>query len=98
MPVITQHRVGKGKVILLGTLPEADVLRSFAGSAPILPASDNLVLTARSGSGNAIIAVETENKSGVLVLDGVYKEMLSGRTLEGSVSVAPYEVLVLVKE
>ena len=98
MPVITQHRVGKGKVILLGTLPEADVLRSFAGSAPILPASDNLVLTARSGSGNAIIAVETENKSGVLVLDGAYKEMLSGRTLEGSVSVAPYEVLVLVKK
>ena len=56
------------------------------------------MLTARSGSGNAIIAVETENKAGVLVLDGAYREMLSGRTLEGSVSVAPYEVLVLVKE
>ncbi len=98
MPVITERRVGKGKVILLGSLPEKDVLQSFAGSAPILPASDNVVLTARSGAEYAVIAVETERKDGVVVLDGTYRDLLSGRTFEGSVPLAPYGVRVLKKE
>ena len=98
LPAITERRVGKGKVILLGSLPEADVLRSFAGCAPILPASGNVVLTARSGAQNAVIAVETENRQGVVLLDGAYRELLSGRTLEGSVPLSPYAVLVLVKQ
>ena len=98
LPVITEHAVGKGRVILLGSLPEPDVLRGFVLRAPILPASDNLVLTERSGAQNAVIAVETEGKAGVLVLGGSYRDVLSGKKLQSSVTVAPYEVLVLVKE
>ena len=98
MPVITENKVGKGKVILLGSLPDCATLQALTQRFALLPASDNLVLTERTGEQNAIIAVETQGKEGVLITDGKRKDVLSGRTLDGSVSVRPYEVLVLVKE
>ena len=87
-----------GKVILLGSLPDCATLQALTQRFALLPASDNLVLTERTGEQNAIIAVETQGKEGVLITDGKRKDVLSGRTLDGSVSVRPYEVLVLVKE
>lgn len=98
MPVITENKVGKGKVILLGSLPDCATLQALTQRFALLPASDNLVLTERTGEQNAIIAVETQGKEGLLITDGKRKDVLSGRTLDGSVSVRPYEVLVLVKE
>lgn len=64
---------------------------------PIAEASENVILTARTGKENGIIASETENKQGFVMLDGRYTDLITGRTLTGKVEINPYEVLVLKK-
>ena len=63
--------------------------------APIAEASGNVILTERTGEQNGIIAVETENKSGYIILNGEYTDLITGKTLFGKIETAPYEVLVL---
>ncbi len=99
LSVITERAVGKGKVIMLGSVPSHDALRRLAGIAPIAEASENIILTRRTGEAEALIAVETENKEGYLVLDdGEYFDIVGRRAVSGGrVSVSPYQVLVLQK-
>lgn len=97
LSVITERRLGKGKVILVGSvISHADILR-LVNKRPIAEASDNVILTARTGKENGIIASETENKQGFVMLDGRYTDLITGRTLTGKVEINPYEVLVLKK-
>ena len=95
--VVTEKKVGKGKVIMLGSVLSHEGLRRLAGIAPIAEASGNIRLVERSGEENGIIALELRNEEGYITLDGEYTELLSGRVLNGKVSIAPYEVLVLKK-
>lgn len=95
--VITRRKVGKGSVILLGSVPtHADILRLTA-LPPILDASDGVVLVERSGERSAIIAVETFGEQGSITLPTQYTDMITGKKLRGKVTVAPHEVLVLTK-
>ena len=94
---IAAHKVGKGKVILLGTMPSNAVLRSLVGLAPIAEASSNVRLVARSGAAEGIIAMETENRAGHVVLEGKYRDLIGGGTLGGKVQIPAYGVLVLQK-
>ncbi len=97
LSVITERTVGKGKVILVGSvISHGDLLR-IVNLAPIAEASENVILTERTGKENGIIAVETQNMGGYIVLDGQYTELISGRILSGKVELQPYEVLVLNK-
>lgn len=97
LSVITERKVGKGKVILVGSvISDGDLLR-LVGRAPIAEASDNVVLVERSGEEQGMIAVEIENKSGYLVLDGEYTDLITGKNLTGKIEVSPYEVFVLKK-
>lgn len=82
-------------MILLGSLPDAAAIRRLTGLPPIATASDNIDLTERSGAHRGLIAVETQNKPGTLTLEGTYRDRITDRTLTGTVSVRPYEVLVL---
>lgn len=95
---ITERRVGDGRVIFLGTLPDASAVRRLAGFPPIAEASENIDLTERSGAREGLLAIEVENRAGTLTLPGRYRDRLTGRTLSGTVSLAPYEVLVLEPE
>ena len=94
---VAAHKVGKGKVILLGTMPSNAVLRSLVGLAPIAEASSNVRLVARSGAAEGIIAMETENRAGHVVLEGKYRDLIGGGTLGGKVQIPAYGVLVLQK-
>lgn len=95
LSVMTERKVGKGRVILLGSvISHGDLLR-LVNFTPIADASENIVLTERTG--NAIIAVETDNRSGYLVLKGVYTDLITDRVLSDRINVAPHEVLVLKK-
>ncbi len=97
LSVIAERKVGKGKVILVGSvISHADLLR-LVNRTPIAEASDNVILTERTGKESGIIAVEVENKSGYIVLDGEYTDLITGRTLSDKTEIAPYEALVLVK-
>ena len=97
LSVITQRKVGKGKVILVGSvISHGDLLR-LVDIPPIAEASENVILTERSGKEKLIIAVETEDKEGYIVLDGEYTELLTGKKLEGNMKISPYGVLVLIQ-
>ena len=95
LTVVSERKVGKGKIILVGSvLSHGDLVR-LTGLSPAAKASENIVLTERSGERRGIIAAETQNRAGSLCLNGAYRELITGRTLSGTVEVAPYEVLVL---
>ena len=94
LTVIAEKSIGAGRVILLGSVPTHEDIRRLVGLKPILSASDNITLVERGG---AVVAIELENKSGYIRLDGKYKDRLSDTVLSGKVTVAPYSVLVLEK-
>lgn len=94
---ITERNVGKGKIILVGSVISGGDLLRLVGRAPIAEASENVVLVERSGNERGMIAVEIEDKSGYLVLDGEYTDLITGKNLTGKIEVSPYEVLVLKK-
>lgn len=95
--VITERKVGKGKVILVGSvISHSDLLR-LVNREPIAEASGNIILTERTGEQSGIIAVEVENKGGYIVLDGKYTDLITGRACSGKVEIQPYGVLVLKK-
>lgn len=97
LSVVTERKVGKGKVILVGSvLSHGDILR-LADRAPIAEASGNVVLTERTGTENGIIAVEVENKSGNIILNGSYIDLITGKAYSGKTEIPPYGVLVLKK-
>lgn len=97
LSVVTQRKVGKGRVILVGSvLAPGDILR-LVNRAPIAEASENVILTERTGRQNGIIAVETENRKGYIVLDGEYTELLTGKKLKGKMEITPYQTLVMRK-
>lgn len=97
LSVITERAVGKGKVILVGSVVSHGDLLRLVNRNPIAEASDNVILIERSGKENGIIAVETKNTSGYIVLAGEYTDVITDRKLSGKYNIAPYEVLVLRK-
>lgn len=97
LSVVTERNVGKGKIILVGSVLSHKDLLKLVNKTPVAEASDNVILTERSGVYSGIIAVELQNKDGYIVLDGQYTELISSRQLSGRVKVKPYEVLVLKK-
>lgn len=96
LSVIASRKVGKGKVIVVGSVISADDLLRLVDRQPIADASENVVLTERDNG--VIIAVETENREGYVCLDGNYVDILTNRVLNGKVKINSYEVLVLKKE
>ena len=100
LSVITERKVGKGKVILVGSvIAHGDILR-LVNRAPIAEASENVILTERTqndGGMCGIIAVETQNKSGYIILNGEYTDLITGNTYSGKTQIQPYGVLVLKK-
>lgn len=98
LSVITERKVGKGKVILVGSvLSHGDLLR-LVNKTPICEASGNVILTertAKDGSMAGIIAVETENKGGYVVLNGKYTDLIMGKRYSNKIEIQPYGVLVL---
>ncbi len=98
LPAVTENRVGKGRVIVLGGAPTAQALLRLVGLPPVAQASENVALIGRSGKENGIIAVETERRAGELMLEGDYVDLISGEKYAGRTELAPYSVLVLKRQ
>ena len=97
MPAITERRLGKGRVIVLGGVPSPEALLRLVGLAPVAQADENIVLVERSGKCGGIIALETQGVAGTVTLGGEYTDLLSGKKFSGETQLAPYSVLVLQK-
>ena len=93
--VMTERKVGNGRVILLGSVPDAATIRRLAGLSPIAVASENIDLVEREGDRAGLIATEVENRPGTLTLPARYRDLLTGDIKSGDIALAPYEVLVL---
>lgn len=96
--VVTEKKIGNGRVIMLGSVPSHATLRKLTGLSAIAEASDNIRLVSREGVKEVIIALEQKNQEGYLVLDGKYFELLHGKSVEGRITVKAHEVLVLEKQ
>lgn len=95
MPAIVRRKVGKGEVILLGTVPSKEALRHLIGRDPIACASENMALVKRSGKENGIVALELNHEPGYVKLDKPYYDILGEKTVSGKVEVPPYTALFL---
>lgn len=89
--VITRRKLGKGKIVLVGSVIGGEDLRklleSEAGVVPLAEASDNVILTeyfAENGTKQVgFSAVETENKEGFVDLDGEYINLMTEEQRKG---------------
>lgn len=95
LSVIAQNTVGKGKVIVVGSMIGGKDVVRLTELAPICNASDNVELIKR---GDNIIVVEIENKTGCLELQEAYIDVLSDKRYQGTITIDAFSVMVLRKE
>ena len=96
--------VGRGGVVVLGTHPSAGVLRALtayayekAGIRPGIVSSENVLAIARSGVREGVVLAEVGDEAGTVQLDGKYRDLVSGETVEGELKLDPYDFRVLEK-
>lgn len=103
--VIFRTKVGKGNVIVLGTIPSpADCEKLFRyalelSGAEHLTIEGSVAAAKRVGDGiEGITATEYGGGDGALLIDGTYTDLLSGKTYCERISLSPYQTVVLKKE
>ena len=97
LSVITERKIGKGKVVLVGSKISSNDMLRLINKAPIAEASNNVILVERTGAQSGIIALETEHEDGTINVEGNYTNLLTGEKVTGCYAVKPYEVVVLKK-
>ena len=103
LAAVARRRMGKGSVILLGTMPGAAELQKLllslcaeADIAPAAEASPNLLVAPRAGrAARGLVVVELENRPATLRLPRPMKDLISGQVCRGEVQVPPYGVRVM---
>ncbi|HET6455846.1 MAG TPA: beta-galactosidase trimerization domain-containing protein, partial [Armatimonadota bacterium] len=103
LAAVTKCTLGKGQIIMLGTMPQPEDLKALllsiakeAGVTPVADASENLVVIPREGSGiKGLVAIEVENRPATLTLPSPMTDLLTGKSRKGKVEVPAYGVMVL---
>ncbi|OPZ07415.1 MAG: Beta-galactosidase YesZ [candidate division BRC1 bacterium ADurb.BinA292] len=103
LAAVTSHRMGQGRVIVLGCLPgglhwQRLVINAAraAAIAPGIDADPNLLVVPREGDGvGGMIVVELRNKPGSVRLRRKKVDLLSSRRWSGRLDVEPFGVHVL---
>ena len=103
LAAVTRTRIGKGEIILLGTLPlPADLskliltLAQERGVKPVAKGKENILLIPREGKYQGLIVIELNNQQGRFQLNQPMTDLLTGqRYSPGEVIVPPYGLLVL---
>jgi beta-galactosidase GanA len=103
LAAVTSRAMGRGRVILLGTvLPEPVLLGLIErvaepeGVVSVVDADPNLVCVPREGvAGRGLVAVEVENRPAMLCLPSPGTELLSGRRVDGALEIPAYGVVVV---
>lgn len=105
MPAIVECRLGKGKVVVLGTLPDLEALGAWLrkmarlSAAPGVKAvTPGIVATPRvdrKGGLSGLIAVDVAGQGGELTLARRAVNLVTGETLHGTLPLKPYDVLLV---
>lgn len=100
--VAFQKQVGKGWIIVCGTFPDAEDwdrivrLALKKSGAACLPLTGELIAAPRAGeAGNGLVLTEIGGKEATCALPAPMTDLLTGKRVEGTVSLSPYEVMVL---
>lgn len=95
-------RVGKGYVVMLGTLPEDKELSRIIKKAACLAdacvydVDDGIMITKRVYENDTLYFVASiGGKEGAFRFDGEYKDILSGEVYKNAVKLNPYELRIL---
>jgi beta-galactosidase len=104
-PAITLNRWKAGQVIYVGTVGDESLyetlagwLSKLAGVQPLLSAPEGIEVAERwQGDRRLLFVLNHTGQEQPVTLEGVYTDLLGGSTIEGVVSVAPRDVLVLEK-
>ena len=96
--------VGRGGVIVLGTQPSAEALRDIAafafekaGLTPGVRTTVNVIAVQRAGADEGVILCETERRPGEAYLDGEYQDVVTGKSVSGTLELPPYGFQILRK-
>lgn len=103
LATVTRHKMGKGQIIMLGTMPQSQDLQKLILSIgeetrirPVAEASNNLLVVPRDGQGGkGLVVVELENCPAKLFLRHQVKDLLTGRKYDNKIDIKPYSVMVL---
>jgi beta-galactosidase len=103
---ITVNRHGKGRAIYVGTLAAAELERAVvqyalaeAGVKPVLETPDGVEAAMRCKNGDCILfLLNHTDEPRTVALPFPALDLLNGRHVEGSVTLAPKDVLVLREE
>ena len=102
--VVFKQKVGKGTVLVLGTIPsEADMQKILdlavqESGAQHFDVTGTAAVAYREGkAGTGYVIVGYSEEPATVKLDGKYQELISGEILEGAVTVPPYQVAVVKK-
>jgi beta-galactosidase GanA len=103
LAAVAQRRVGRGRIVLLGTLPRPEDLQRLVlplaaerGIRPVAEASPNLLVVPREGpAGRGLVALELQHREATLTLPEPMTDLLTGRRTEGTLDLAPFSVAVL---
>jgi beta-galactosidase len=104
-PAITLNQFGQGQVVYVGTVGDADLyetladwLLGLAGVEAILSAPEGIEVTERwQGASRLLFVLNHTGQAQEVNLNGHYVDILSGSASEGTVTIAPREVLVLLE-
>ena len=99
LSAIAEMPMGLGKIIVLGTVPKENFFMEFLDKVGIpkgFDATDNVVAIKRTGKDiNGLFVLELKQKSGYIVLDRKYEDIITGEELQGKIEVNPYQVRAL---
>ena len=103
-PAITQHDVGSGTATYVGVIPDQDLADALARWAtqwasvmPLLPDKPaGVEVTARDKAGRRFLfLLNHTGESQFVPVSGVYRDLLAGVAVRGSVPLAPFDLAIL---
>ncbi len=102
-PAAAIHSLGRGHTIYVGTMGDPTLVTQIVNRAlrlahlsPLAAASAEVEVTRRTHNDTELLFVLNHtSESQSFLLNGAYQDKLSGRLHSGTVSLAPYDVLIL---
>ncbi len=104
IPCLTENSFGKGKGVYLASKPEEELLRAIfrrycdeKGIKPLMTTPEGVEVTQRSKDGinYTFILNHTEQPQTVKLPDREYLELLSGKTMQGKITINSKDVYIL---
>jgi len=98
LSAVVRRAMGKGQIVLLGTMPQPDDFRAYLAELipPAIRATDNVLAVPRSGpGGKGMVIVELHNRPGSVDLPSPGTDLLTRKTVSGKLEIAPCGVYVI---